>query len=491
MSKMNRLTLATLALAGLGAVASGNAVAGSMTVDTKGGVELFDLDTDAYWFKLGGRIHADTVIFEGDDPERSAYPSGSALRRVRVTLKGGVGHNWVYKLDVDYKDRATKVVTGSGTGARVGFSTGADVEIGEAFLAYNGCRNIWLAVGQVSVPYSLEGWASSNETTFMEQSLPTDAFGFGNGIGVYAEWHNDMFTLAGAVVHPRRGQVETGDVLSTWPTTTAGNANQAGAGPFGSDPGSARVTAGGRVTFSPVHDGYTSYHAGFSYRHQELHDNANNFNIGTALELRSRQSPVFFTNIPPNSAKSNTVLGFEAAGQWGPLILSGEYTHSHVDREASYPLLDDPRNPAGEMDLEGYYVAASYVLTGEVREYDFVSGTFGSVKPKSRKGAWEIAARHSHLKLVDNEAFRQLPVPLNYGTAGGNLFNPNFGNPGNGFQNLPGGNPNDFTGKISSTTVGLNWYANENVRLMANYVRLSLENSGDINALGFRAQVKW
>lgn len=483
MSKLNRLKLASLALAGLGAVASGNALAASMTVDSNGGLEVFELDDQGYWFKLGGRLLVDTAIFEGGENERSKFPSGSHIRQARITMKGGVGNNWVYKVDIDHYDAANREASNPGR-----------AEFGEAFIAYNGCRDIWVAFGQVSVPYSLEGWASFNTTTFMENANPINAFAPDYGIGLYAEWHNDMFTLAGALVHPRAGFRQTGDVLSTNPNAAAG---VLGAGPNGSDPGSDVISFGGRLTFSPVHDDYTVYHLGGSYRYQNVHDNANRVNFQTGLEARARQTPEIFTNIPPNSVQNYQVVGGELAGRWGPLMVSGEFVHATVEREGAFPVADDPRNPGDDLTYYGFYVAASYVLTGETKEYDFVSGTFGRVHPKSHKGAWEIAARHSYTKLLDKREFNQFPVPWDTP----NVFAPGAFANGGGIlnANMPPQDVNDIVGNTHSTTLGVTYWVNDNVRLMANYVRTNFgtvrnpfqTNDVDINAFAFRANVNW
>ncbi len=481
MSKFNRLKLATLALAGLSTVASGSAFAASMTVDSNGGLEVFELDDKGYWFKLGGRLHIDTVMYEGGENERTKFPSGSHIRNARVTMKGGVGNNWVYKLDIDHTDAASNTTSNFG-----------GASFGEAFLAYNGCRNIWIALGQVGVPFSLEGWGSANVSTFMENAHAIEAFSPSLGIGAYAEWHGDMFTLAGAIVHPRAGTRQTGDVLSTNPLAIAG------AGPFGSDPGSDPIMVGGRMTFSPVHDDYTVYHAGLSYRYQNVHDSANRVNFGSNLEVRNRQSPTIFTNIPPNSVQNYQVWGAELAGRWGPFMLTGEYVHNTVEREGVFPLVNDPRNPGDDLTYYGFYLTASYVLTGETKEYDFVSGTFGRVHPKSHKGAWEVAARHSYVKLLDKREFNQLPVPWAL---------PNFAAPvappvANGGilgANTPAQGVNDIVGNTHSTTLGLTYWVNDNVRLLANYSRINfaavnnpfMQTDVDINAFGLRAQVNW
>lgn len=471
MSKLNRLKLASLALAGLSAVASGSAVAGSMTVDSNGGIEIFELDNPNYWFKIGGRLHLDTAMYEGGEHERSKFPSGSHIRRARITLKGGVGNNWVYKLDIDHYDAASRQTSNPGR-----------AQFGEAFIAYNGCRNVWFALGQVSMPYSLEGWASANETMFMENSLAVSSFAPNYLIGAYAEWHNHMFTLAGAIGHPQAGTRQTGDVYSTAPAAVNGT------GPNGSDPGSDTISFGGRATFSPVHDHYTVYHAGASYRYQNVHDRANVTVFGTPPVIRSRQAPFLFTNIPPNSVENYQTVGFELAGRWGPFMATGEYVHTSVEREGSFSP-NDPRNPGDDLTFYGYYVSLSYVLTGETKEYDFVSGTFGRVHPKSAKGAWEVAVRHGYVKLLDVREISGLPVPWNTPHVAAPAALPNGG--GILPNNMPGNDVNDFVGNAHHTDLGVTWWVNDNVRFLANYSRMSYPDGVDINGFGLRAAVNW
>ncbi len=477
-----------LALAGLGAVASGPVFATGMTVDTKGGIEVFELDENNYWFKIGGRLFFDQAFFDADDDDsnditfNSAFPSGAHIRRARVSLKGGVGHSWVYKFDIDLKDRPGIV----------------RADIGEAFIGYAGCKNLWFAVGQVSIPFGLENWQSANDSQFMEMSMTSQAFAPDRGLGLYGEWHGNYFTASAAVYHPQiAGSRQTGDVLAS-PTQVIGAAGTpivgqlvplAGVGPFDSDPGSDDSGIAARITFSPIHDDYTVYHAGIAARYENLHENANNFNFGSGFEVKARQTPVVFTNIPPNSTDDFNVWGFELAGRWGPLLVQGEYMLANVERDDTFGPFD-LRNPPGELDYHGYYVAASYVLTGECREYDFDSGTFGPVHPQSRKGAWEIGVRHSFVDLSDN------------GLDGNRVFQFIDFVPGNAADSL--GNPavaannfnvnttvNDIPGSAHSTTIGLTWWVNDNVRFMANYVRADVGDDQDMDILGLRGQVTW
>lgn len=88
--------------------------------------------------------------------------------------------------------------------------------------------------------------------------------------------------------------------------------------------------------------------------------------------------------------EGGTHLGLEALWNHGPVSLLGEYTHANVNS----PERNDPR-------FEGYYVTASWVLTGETRPYDRTVGYARRVMPTGRWGAPELVARYSHLDLDD------------------------------------------------------------------------------------------
>lgn len=363
MRKGSKLKLTLLAIAGLGLVASGSAFAErDMEIDSRGGIQLGNKNAQGYWFDLTGRIHYDVALYNGDDNDRDGYPSGSHLRRAQIAMQGGVNDFWEYKVEF-------KVNEHSGNGSLSNI-------VNEAYIAYAACKDMWFAVGQISVPFSLEDWASSNNIPLMEQPLPIQAFSPGFGLGVYGEWqYANMFTLAGALYHPRHGlEQEVSGVTSD------------GLSRRGSDP----WAVAGRLTFSPVHTASEVYHFGLSARHQNVHDDHNTTQFSTRPEVRARSTPALSANIPSNTVEDFQVYGLEAAGQWGPLVVQGEYVRADVDREIG-----------GDLDYHGYYVGASYVLTGESRKYDFSSGTFLGITPHSKHGAWEVAARYSYVNLLD------------------------------------------------------------------------------------------
>ena len=107
-------------------------------------------------------------------------------------------------------------------------------------------------------------------------------------------------------------------------------------------------------------------------------------------------------------------IGFEVAGSYGPFHLQAEYFDGEVNNT----------------DLSGYYMQAGYIFTGETRPYK--NGIYKRPKPTNRSGAWEAVFRYE-----DGD-----------------------------------GNHGDIElGKTDAkaVTLGVNWYATNNVRLGISY----------------------
>ena len=153
----------------------------------------------------------------------------------------------------------------------------------------------------------------------------------------------------------------------------------------------------GRVAWAPLRsaDDSNLLHIGAGYRYS---DAKAGFRYRTEPEFN--QSPLFVdtgfgteTGVLP--ADGLATWNAELAWRRGPFWLASEYTRTNVDS----PTLDKPV-------FDGYWLAASWILTGEMRSYNRKSGTFGGV-PVSRsvyqsgKGAWELSARWSTIDLED------------------------------------------------------------------------------------------
>ena len=95
------------------------------------------------------------------------------------------------------------------------------------------------------------------------------------------------------------------------------------------------------------------------------------------------------------------------------------------------------------LNFQGGYAQGSYVLTGETHAYNPASGAYSAIEPANPftlqgggRGAWEIAGRVSTIDLNDK-------LWTTTGTAGG---------------------------RQTIYTAGLNWYVNDNIRFMLNYL---------------------
>src|ERR1039458_118794 len=85
-------------------------------------------------------------------------------------------------------------------------------------------------------------------------------------------------------------------------------------------------------------------------------------------------------------------FGLEALWNEGPFSVLAEYNRAWVDA----PAVGDPQ-------FSGYYVTASWILTGETRPYDRTVGYARRVMPEGRWGAPELVARFSHVDLDGGE----------------------------------------------------------------------------------------
>ena len=156
-------------------------------------------------------------------------------------------------------------------------------------------------------------------------------------------------------------------------------------------------------------------------------------------ELRIDPTQLISTDAIANVSGAQ-VYGVEAAGTYGPLFFQGEYYWFNVERNAATGL---PPFGAPNLNFEGGYVQASFVLTGETHRYNPAAAAYYGVVPEhpfslagGGWGAWEIAGRVSTIDLNDQ-------LGTTTGIAGG---------------------------RQTIYTAGLNWYVNRNVRFMFDYL---------------------
>jgi phosphate-selective porin OprO/OprP len=153
----------------------------------------------------------------------------------------------------------------------------------------------------------------------------------------------------------------------------------------------------GRLTWAPfrTEDDSNLLHLGLGYRYSDAKEG---FRYRTEPEFS--KSPVFVdTGFGSDNgllaAENSATYNLELSWRKGPFWLASEYFRTYIRS----PSLEDPV-------FDGYYVSASWILTGEMRPYNKKNGLFRPI-PISRtvhqngKGAWELAARYSDIDLTD------------------------------------------------------------------------------------------
>ncbi len=369
---------------------------------------VFTTSDGSFSVRLIGRIMTDWGYINADDDVEDKlgddFGSGAEIRRARMGLSGKLYSDIKFKSEFEF--------------------TGGSVSLKDLYFQLNKLPYIGsLQIGHFKEPFSLEMLTSSNSMTFMERALPS----------ALTPERNIGFMTANKAFNGRLN----------WSAGFFKESDNSGWG-F-DDSNNYHITA--RITGTPWNDetGEHLLHLGISYSHKFM-DNGTGVRFIARPESHLAKTRFLDTqNIPADSVD---LVGSELAFIYGPFSLQGEYIHSWVDSTQD-----------GSLDFNGFYVYASYFLTGEHRIYDPSRGIFKGISPEhnfnpanGEWGALEIAFRYSYLDLDDSVI---------------------------------------HGGKLSNFTAGLNWYLNPNMRFMLNYVYADLDDAGDTNILQSRFQLNF
>jgi len=358
--------------------------------------------------KLGGRLDIQMAGFSEDADVRSVtgigdIPAAVEIRRARLALEGEYASSTpsFYKVEADFAS--------AGAADEPRFSL-KDVYLGLSSVPYVGT----IQAGHFKEPIGLELLTSSRFLTFVERSAPIEAFAPERNTGVML--YNNAF-----------------EERMTWAVGAFTDVGDSASGTMDSD-----FRIDGRLSGLPWYDeeakGSRFLHLGVSGSYINPQNDAARYRSRPEAHLAPR-----FVDTGTFAADHGYLFGGEAALVCGPFSVQAEYLQTWVDTPA-----------AGRVSFNGFYAAASYFLTGEHRAYRRSNGTFDRLRPKKNfsfgeggLGAWEVAARYSHLDLDDS------PVS---------------------------------GGKLDNVTGGLNWYLNPNMKIQFNYVYSMLDRTvGGVN----------
>ena len=280
-----------------------------------------------------------------------------------------------------------------------------------------------LRVGKFKQQFNLEELTSSNNIDFVERSYINQVTP-GKKIG--------------AMIHgvPMEGTTYGVSMFQE------GSSNVSATGNFQN---SARVTANiaklANITDSVLHLGV----AGTSGKFDSSAATVTDLNIRN--EQRGADAVYKLTHAGSTTVASiidKSLLGGELAYAYGPMKLQTEYATLKIKAVHAGTAVADA-------EAKLWYVAAVYNITGEKWSDGYKDGAFGGIKPLSNysfggggTGAWQVGARYS-----------QYDVTKTLGTASTTATSP----------------------KGTTTTLGLTWFINPNMRIMLDHAMTKFDNA--------------
>jgi len=414
---------------------------GELKIDDKG--IKFESKDGNFDMSINGRLQVDSQtnvsgLSHGGvtDPTgantTNQLADGAGIRRARIGIEGSYYKDFGYKFEYDFARGDGSVASG----------------ITDSYIAWNGYKPFSVKVGQFKEPFSLEEATSNRWLTFIERNNVVNTFSDNDNaykVGLGLGYSQPRWTANIALQTESVGK--GGASSSTSSNNAMGNANRNnGSGDTGWG-----VT--GRVTGLPWFLDSTKFlHVGLSGSERQIDNNFrangtfNNGGISFGNQISTNVDRTYILNTGVLTATNGSRIaqrvarfGGETALVYGPFSAQAEYIQANISGKGY-----------NDEMLNGYYGYASYFLTGESRAYKASTGAWDRIKPKQNFnthggwGAWEIAAGYDYLNLID-----------------GNI---------NG-------------GRATTGKVGINWYPNSHIKMMANFIHaLNIDTAGVVNA---------
>ncbi|MDD5854937.1 MAG: porin [Prevotella sp.] len=280
-------------------------------------------------------------------------------------------------------------------------------ELKDAIIEYGGIKNMAWKVGNFKEDFSMEQTTTSRYLAFMERPMVCKALVPSRHIGIQGEYLRDHFRASlGMFFQTVAGSEEATNVQDN-------NKD------FGRSQGYSFTGKAGWMPYTK--DRYMGFYIGGkgSYRTPKT-DVATNEYGGVRFSTRNATSinrkKYLDTDVIPN-VDHVWLYGVESAGYYGPWRFQTEYIRNHVSALKNY-------------NFGGWYAQAGCMLFGGKQNFNVAEGEFTAPSRGRKWGDLEFLVRYDYLGLNDNDI---------YGGSGENF------------------------------TAGLNFYVNNNVKIVLNY----------------------
>ncbi len=283
---------------------------------------------------------------------------------------------------------------------------GSAVELKDAIVKYG--TDTWnIKAGHYKEGFSMETTTTSRYVTFVERSLASK-MAPSRHLGLQTNIRKKHWLFVGGV---------HGRTIGDYEESEFGQDNNKD---FGIDGG---YSLTGRLVINPIIDNEKMLHIGVagSYRTPKSHlEIPNSYRYSTRSFTSINRKKYLDTDDILN-VESNTLSGIELAGYWKNIMFQAEYIQDNINREGD--LVDGA--------IKGFYAQAGILLMGGKYNYNKMEGEFTQITRGSDKGDLELAFRFDYMNANDFDA------------------------------EIYGGAANGFT-------LGLNYYASHNVKVMLN-----------------------
>ena len=339
-----------------------------------------------------------------------------------------------------YKDWVANVTPDFGSGSVDGATT--DQTLYEANLNYTGLHNTILTVGYFQPRVTEEDSESSNDFEMMERPNITNVvrnIAAGDARFSLGGMHYEKRWWIGAYFTGQSfGDRRNNSAASYTTNNPLGGTFRVAGRPFVSKDIDLHVGLSAISSFRPATNSATG---------------ARNYSAGGNPELALTSTSLLGSGTM-NNVDSVWAAGPELGLRWKKLLLKAEYYNIGVTRSLGAA---DYAKGMGNVNLDGYYVAANYTLIGKGRAYNEKEGAFGApgveheFDPKHGYwGALEITGRYSVSDFHDT------------------AINGTGANAQNGNQQTV------WSG-------GLNWYPNRHFRVMLDFNHFMATGNGNTN----------
>jgi len=267
------------------------------------------------------------------------------------------------------------------------------------YVQYRGWDRARLTLGNQVSAFSMEDLGSSNNLPLLERSVATRALAPGMLQGLSFNTWGERWTWRAGIYGNELSSMDRRKMDGT--------------------------SVMSRVTFAPVVDRNGLLHVGVSAEYRSLDDNTVRLRARPGTRLTSTRLVDTGTIEGEDNALTT---GIEFAAAYRNLRLMSEAMHTRLDGNGD------------DVAFDGQYLTLSMLLGGEKYRYARSSGTFKGIRPRSKIGTFELAARLARVDLDDAA--------------------------------VQGGEQTEYT-------FGVNWIATEQFKVMLNYTDVTTEPNAD------------